>query len=696
MQFKDQNMKQIVHCFLNGVAHNEKYPESVRSFCFDQYFLSVRAYESLRSHFKNNLPHPGTIRSWYANCDMNLRPGINEFCINVLKRKLEEQRAAGNELVVSVLFDEMHIRKLFQWCNKTKQMLGYPTIGISPEIYAGDLAANQVIVFMASGVNGSFQLPIAYHFIKSLNAQMRRDLVFDVVNVLIDAQIKVANIVFDGYPANRTMCELLGANFDIFSNNFKPYFVAKNGDPIMILLDVCHMEKLVRNALGSELIFYDDLDGKIEWKKYEQLVDYKNKGFAHTHKLNKNHINWQRRKMKVNLAVELLSASTADSMELLMNEGYEEFKDSAATIKFTRVFNDIFDCFNSKKNKPNANVFKNPLCADNKEQIFVTFNRAIEYIKGLKIIDQKGEKKLLVKSKLKTGFVGYIISMNSLIMIYNEFVVKNTILTSISTYDLNQDPLEIFFGKSRSLNGHNDNPSIQQFQSALRKLIVNDTICTSKRANCYDFNVASKPFSNILFVSSRRAKINTADIESDDDVTPEELETLHRKLSEIENRERNILIDPNLQDIATVYIANAIESRFTEPHRIKCELCKNVFAENKKINKAFNTSKFKSNPCESTFYICKEADRFLKFQLLTNDINFNTVYYAIFQQIDIEGLFTETDFSHDNIHKLYLIRGIVDAFIQIKGTYIAKTATFDIHQNQLRFKLKKLIHYYGQ
>lgn len=262
-------------------------------------------------------------------------------------------------------------------------------------------------------------------------------------------------------------------------------------------------------------------------------------------------------------------------------------------------------------------------------------------------------------------------------------------------YDLNQDPLEIFFGKNRSLNGHNDNPSIQQFQSSLRKLMVNDTICTSKTANCYDFNLASKPFSDVFFVSSRRAKINT--VESDYDVTPEELDDLHIKLSEIEDRERHILIDPNLQNISMAHIANVIESRFSEPHRIKCEQCKNVFAENKKTNKtAIDTSKLKNIPCESTFSICKEADRFLKGQLLTNDINFNTVYYAIFQQIDLENLFTDTDFSHDNMHKLYLIRGIVDVFIQIKGTYIAKTTTFDLHQNQLRFKLKKLIHYYGQ
>lgn len=242
-------MKDVIYCLLNGVERNKKYPEAVRSFCINQQFLSVRGYESLRAYFNNNLPHPATIRSWYANCDLNLRPGINDACINILKQEDQKLRATGSQLVISLLFDEMHIRKLFQWCNTSNTMLGRPSIGISNEKLLDETAANQVIVFMASGLNSNIQLPIAYHFISSLDAHMRSNLLLQVINALIDADIRLANIVFDGYPSNQKMCELLGANLDVLSDNFKPYFEAKNGDPIMILLDICHMEKLVRNSL---------------------------------------------------------------------------------------------------------------------------------------------------------------------------------------------------------------------------------------------------------------------------------------------------------------------------------------------------------------------------------------------------------------------------------------------------------------
>lgn len=48
--------------------------------------------------------------------------------------------------------------------------------------------------------------------------------------------------------------------------------------------------------------------------------------------------------------------------------------------------------------------------------------------------------------------------------------------------------------------------------------------------------MASKAFSNILFVTSRRAKINKNDEDSMYDIIPEELDDLHEKITEIEEK----------------------------------------------------------------------------------------------------------------------------------------------------------------
>lgn len=319
---------------------------------------------------------------------MNCKPGISDSCLQILKRKVEEKKAAGSELCIAVLFDEMHIRKLFQWCNSSKTILGYPTYGSK----SGqgdkneDQAATQVIVFMASGINERLQLPFAYHFIKSLNAEERRDLLTDLLTALIDIGVKVTNVAFDGLIVNRKMCKLLGANLNIFS----PSFII-NGHRIYIILDIPHMEKLIRNALGKLKLFYDG-SGKIEWRYYEQLMNYDKRGYALTHKLTQNHINFEKRKMKVDLAVQLFSGSTADSIEFLMKQGYKDFKDADKTISLTRLFDKLFDIFNSKT-EDHAKRYKRSICPETEEEIFLFFEIAIETIKNLTFRAETGEVK---------------------------------------------------------------------------------------------------------------------------------------------------------------------------------------------------------------------------------------------------------------------------------------------------------------
>lgn len=377
-------MGELIHCLLNGVKHREKYPKVVRDFCLMVHYASVRAYEAIRVFFGNTLPHPGTMRAWYSNSDLNCKPGISQSCLQILKKKADQKKAIGKELVVSLIFGEMHIRKMFQWCNNTKTMLGYSTFGSNKD-ENGEIqnpAANQVIVFMAIGINERIKLPFAYHFIKSLKAEERKCLVGQAIDALIDTGVKVACITFDGLVANRKMCRLFGANIDIFSSQFKPYFEAKKGDKIRIMLDIPHREKLIRGALGELKVFYNASYEKIEWKYYEDLLKYDKRGFGLTHKLNQNHINFKQRKMKVNLAVELFSTSTADSIEFLMKEGYTDFKNAGPTIFWTRLMDTMFDICNSKTDQ-HDNKNKRAICPETKDDIFAFFEYAIDYIKNL-------------------------------------------------------------------------------------------------------------------------------------------------------------------------------------------------------------------------------------------------------------------------------------------------------------------------
>lgn len=223
---------------------------------------------------------------------MNCQVGIHDTCLRILARLAEKKIAAGSQLVVALIFDEMYIRKLLQWISSKRTMSGYPTFGINAKNDGVETLANQAIVFMVSGINERIQLPIAYHFIKSLKAEQRRDLVLNIIESLIKINVKVANVCFDGLSSNRKMCRLLGANLSVLSPNFQPYFFASNGDKIRILMDICHMEKLVRGVLGTQEIIYENgwSKSKIKWNIFERLLDYNKKGLGLTHKLTRHHI----------------------------------------------------------------------------------------------------------------------------------------------------------------------------------------------------------------------------------------------------------------------------------------------------------------------------------------------------------------------------------------------------------------------
>lgn len=110
------NQKEIIEHLIRDLDIREKYSETVRKFCFTMNYHSPRAYEFLRETFKNRLPHPTTIRSWYSNSDLNTTANvINKQCLNILRRKMMEKAQEGKKLLCSLLLDEMHIRKHVQF-----------------------------------------------------------------------------------------------------------------------------------------------------------------------------------------------------------------------------------------------------------------------------------------------------------------------------------------------------------------------------------------------------------------------------------------------------------------------------------------------------------------------------------------------------------------------------------------------------
>lgn len=419
----------------------------------------------------------------------------------------------------------------------------------------------------------------------------------------------------------------------------------------------------------------------------------KTREFNLMHKLNQKHIQWKRCIMKVDIAVQTLSASTAGSLEFLMKIGESDFRDAAATIRFITIFDKLFDVFNTKYNNKNEqNIFKRALSPENRVMVFALFEEAIDYIEHLQIIIESNEKRSIIHTKSFTGFTGFINNMRVIKLIYQDFVENNQLLDIIPIYRLGQDPLEMFFGRCRACNGHNDNPTVQQFEGAYRKLLAFDNLLCSKYSNCSEIDIPNQPIGNILYVSSRPSSASSQD---NGNATPAELETMLQKLSEIEAVERNCLLD-SLQDYTTAFISGQIENRIGNSDRIYCSYCKNIFKENTKIENVYVGSKLTENPCKSTFEICKLSNRILKLGQFSQKTDFSRTCSEILSCLDINSLFQNTDFSHDFEHKLYFVRAIVDIYIQIKETFLARSKTLSSQKDFVRAKLHKIVQFFGQ
>lgn len=143
---------------------------------------------------------------------------------------------------------------------------------------------------MVNGVNVSFNIPVAYHFINCLQAHEKAALVLILLRVLSKIGLKVIGLAFDGLVTNPRTCSLLGASLNV-DKDFRPFILDPlDNHKIYIIYDAPHMIKLIRNCIGMKKTLYQENGSKIEWKYFEALENLRTNCDIVTHKLTKKHI----------------------------------------------------------------------------------------------------------------------------------------------------------------------------------------------------------------------------------------------------------------------------------------------------------------------------------------------------------------------------------------------------------------------
>lgn len=394
------------------------------------------------------MPSISTMRNWYAS--INASPGFTTEAFDTLKKKADEYfDVNGTKMLCALIDDEMAIRTHAQWNAAAMRFDGFVNLGRNERTLDADEdnlpLAKHALVFMISGVEEDFKIPIAYFLVKGLTAEEKAAITNQILIRLSEIGVVVVSMTFDGFPSNLAMVKSFGGSFD-----GHPYILdpADENRKIYIFLDPAHMLKLVRNSIATRNLV--DGDGRvISWKYFESLYEAQtNLPWNLGNKLTKAHMQWERKKMSVKLASETLSNSVADSMEFLQRE-CEQFQDVEGTVNLIRIFNDIFDVMNSTTTSKNATGYKRPITKSTATELFSRFHTAMDYISQLKV---EGEANSILSSSINTAFLGFYNNMISFMGIFDDYVQTNR-MDQIICHRFSQDLLESFFGYIRSMGG---------------------------------------------------------------------------------------------------------------------------------------------------------------------------------------------------------------------------------------------------
>jgi len=381
--------------------------------------------------------------------------------------------------------------------------------------------------------------------------------------------------------------------------------------------------------------------------------------------------------MKVKLATQLLSQSVADSLKFCKDTlKLHQFSNAGATISFIELFNKVFGILNSRS--INCIESKKALCKENIEEIKLFTNHFCTYIKGPKIIESDNNFIPVLQSKRKTGFIGFIVSLNSLLQLYSTLIVSNK-LSHIKAYKLSQDHLELFFCSVCSHGVFNNNPTVRQFRSAYKKLVIRTTDMKQfNTGNCIlleDIDILHYSSSDPVTVLNN----NSTNINSDKIEEEEHLQNINSFIMD-----HDYILSHS--DYSFIYFSKS------------CFLNSFISLKNKVDDRGGLIY-----PSDSVINICFKTEKVLKKYsyrikaVIKLQIQSEVLTHFLYNSNLFASLKTHSHETRSllNDHITLLIKSITSTYVNLKIDYTLKTITKH-HRPSLRMWYNKLTIFKGQ
>ncbi|KAL4148879.1 hypothetical protein QTP88_003024 [Uroleucon formosanum] len=335
-------------------------------------------------------------------------------------------------------------------------------------------------------------------------------------------------------------------------------------DKIYSLFDVPHLLKSVRNNFieacfqkNDQIFSYKDIKDTYDLDKLSKKSNALSKiTDAHIHPTSFQ-------KMRVKLAVQLLSHSMSSAIRTCTETGQLCSKTAIDTADFIEFMNNLFDCLNSRSLYSN-----NP------------YNAALTHTGIVKTFLINASKYFVNLKKIKKGkisqppcFKGFTQTINAILQFFEE--EKCNDIFFLMTNRLNQDKLENLFSIFRQKGGYNKNPTARTIRTSIRSSCI-FSLCASTATNCEPSQDTND------FISIDADKIsNTETIETyySDDESSISLSSSDNKLKRIDEIQTNRI---TLEDCSVTYFAGYLIYKCYK--KFNCQNCQNNLQTNKNLN----------------------------------------------------------------------------------------------------------------
>jgi len=625
--------------------------------------------------------------SWLSQYEAD--PGMTQQTFDTIKSKIDSGVDGWSYKLCCLHVDEMEIKKHVDYDRHTGKIHGFTNLGNGPLDGPSQPQATKVLAVVAVGLLGHWKLPLGYYLTDGANSQVQCSIITDIVTKLWECGSYAVSVTFDGLSCNLKTVELLGGSLDVDQMRSCFRHPVVRDCYVRIILDACHMVKLMRNLLCEYQIIKVPNVGSAKWQHIDLLhKEQKSQGLNLGNRLSQQHIQYKQQKMKVRLAVQVISSSVAQALKYMREQGYSGFEHTEATEYLLFVVDRLFDILNSRTMR--CAGFKRGVDRHNADEVCCVLRDSRNFLLSLQ--DSNGTA--IIKTRRRTCIIGFCATIDSVLYMIDRFVLSGESVNGVNiryllTYRMSQDHVETYFSVIRRRGGWNNNPTALQFTYAYRATLSHLGVIPSTNAN-----VAVLSSDDIAC-----AEIIAYDADADDEMFTSDDVVTELTLPRLSN----------YVDDVCEYIAGFVVRRLLA--KLKCTNCRQLLlALPDELAGAFLQLRDKGGlvkPAPNVTAVVRAAEKHIRF-LVASDKPAHSMArlgakleYSVMHSVLTNKLFMFSDHSVEtsdgvNNHELTLVRQIVRLYLDIRKFHILKNWNLASAGKNVRQVLTKTVLFKNQ